>query len=95
MSPWPEQQRDHALPGEWKDHRDCHINPDLVLIFRKPEEALQLVRSGLKSRSRLSARAARARAFLERLFGQHWGSPAEEHLESLSQLAEPAIAPRP
>jgi mRNA interferase YafQ len=24
--------RDHALSGDWKDHRDCHIRPDLVLI---------------------------------------------------------------
>lgn len=24
--------RDHALTGEWKDNRDCHIKPDLVLI---------------------------------------------------------------
>ncbi len=27
---------DHALSGEWKDHRDCHIKPDLVLIYQKP-----------------------------------------------------------
>lgn len=20
--------RDHALTGDWKDHRDCHIKPD-------------------------------------------------------------------
>jgi mRNA interferase YafQ len=24
------------LSGEWNDHRDCHIRPDLVLIYRKP-----------------------------------------------------------
>lgn len=28
----PEKYRDHALIGDWKDHRDCHIKPDLVLI---------------------------------------------------------------
>jgi mRNA interferase YafQ len=22
--------RDHALSGDWRDHRDCHIKPDLV-----------------------------------------------------------------
>jgi len=34
----PPQRRhfDHALSGEWNDHRDCHIRPDLVLIYRKP-----------------------------------------------------------
>jgi len=29
--------RDHALAGEWKDHRDCHIRPDFILIYRKPD----------------------------------------------------------
>jgi mRNA interferase YafQ len=40
-----EKYRDHALVGEWTDHRDCHIKPDLVLIYRKSNaEVLQLVR---------------------------------------------------
>ena len=39
--------RDHALSGEWKYHRDCHIKPDLVLLYRKPgASTLQLVRLG-------------------------------------------------
>jgi mRNA interferase YafQ len=43
--PLEPRYRDHALTGEWKDHRDCHIRPDLVLIYRKPDdEVLQLVR---------------------------------------------------
>lgn len=41
---------DHPLSGEWKDHRDCHIKPDLVLIYRKLEpDRLQLVRLGSHS----------------------------------------------
>lgn len=45
-----ERYRDHALTGEWKDHRDCHIKPDLILIYRKPDdEVLQLVRIGSHS----------------------------------------------
>jgi mRNA interferase YafQ len=48
--PLAEKHRDHALSGEWKDHRDCHVKPDLVLIYRKPdEEVLQLVRLGSHS----------------------------------------------
>lgn len=44
------RHRDHALTGDWKDHRDCHIKPDLVLIYRKPDtETLQLVRLGSQS----------------------------------------------
>jgi mRNA interferase YafQ len=52
-SPVPDRLRDHALAGEWKDYRDCHIRPDLVLIYRVPDgERLELVRLG--SHSQLS-----------------------------------------
>jgi mRNA interferase YafQ len=48
--PLTEKFRDHALAGDWKDHRDCHIRPDLVLIYRKPDpETLELVRLGSHS----------------------------------------------
>jgi mRNA interferase YafQ len=48
--PLEPKHRDHALTGEWMDHRDCHIKPDLVLIYRKPDaEILQLVRLGSHS----------------------------------------------
>ena len=41
---------DHALTGEWKDHRDCHIRPDLVLIYQLPDaDTLRLVRLGSHS----------------------------------------------
>ncbi len=44
------RHRDHALTGEWKDHRDCHVRPDLVLIYRKLEnDTLELVRLGSHS----------------------------------------------
>jgi mRNA interferase YafQ len=46
----PEKNRDHALGGEWRDHRECHLKPDLLLIYRKPStEVLQLVRLGSHS----------------------------------------------
>ena len=41
---------DHVLTGDWKDHRDCHIKPDLVLIYQKKDaETLRLVRLGSHS----------------------------------------------
>lgn len=44
------RHRDHQLSGDWADHRDCHIKPDLILIYRRPdEETLQLVRLGSHS----------------------------------------------
>ena len=48
--PLQPRHHDHALTGEWKDHRDCHVRPDLVLIYRKPNDTLlQLVRLGSHS----------------------------------------------
>jgi mRNA interferase YafQ len=44
------RHKDHPLGGMWKDHRDCHIRPDLVLIYRKPDDqSLELVRLGSHS----------------------------------------------
>jgi mRNA interferase YafQ len=43
----PTANRDHPLSGEWNDHRDCHLRPDLVMIYRKAvPNVLQLVRLG-------------------------------------------------
>ncbi len=48
--PLPTYMRDHALIGNWKDYRDCHIKPDLVLIYRKPDTiTLELIRLGSHS----------------------------------------------
>jgi len=39
-----------GVHGEWADHRECHLRPDLLLIYRKPNpETLQLVRLGSHS----------------------------------------------
>jgi mRNA interferase YafQ len=32
--PLPAKNRDHALAGNWQDHRECHLKPDLLLIYR-------------------------------------------------------------
>jgi mRNA interferase YafQ len=46
----PAKYVDHQLRGEWKDYRDCHVKPDLVLIYRKTgDQVLQLVRLGSNS----------------------------------------------
>jgi mRNA interferase YafQ len=48
--PLAESFHDHALMGNWEDHRDCHLRPDLVLIYKKPDSAtLQLIRLGSHS----------------------------------------------
>jgi mRNA interferase YafQ len=49
-TPLPHRNFDHPLAGEWNDHSDCHIRPDLVLIYRKPDDdSLELVRLGSHS----------------------------------------------
>jgi mRNA interferase YafQ len=42
--------RDHDLIGNWSGYRECHIKPDLLLIYRRPDsETLQLARLGSHS----------------------------------------------
>lgn len=38
----PEKYDDHPLVSNWKEHRDCHIKLDLVLIYGKPDETTLL-----------------------------------------------------
>jgi mRNA interferase YafQ len=45
-SPLPSRFRDHPLGGQWKDCRDCHIEPDWLLIYRIDGDELYLVRTG-------------------------------------------------
>jgi len=33
--PLPEKYRDHALSGNWKEHRECHVLPDWLLVYKK------------------------------------------------------------
>lgn len=48
--PLQPRHRDHGLTGDWVGYRDCHIRPDLVLIYRKPEiDILHLARLGSHS----------------------------------------------
>ncbi len=41
--------KDHQLSGNWKGHRDCHIEPDWILIYRLQDDALILERTGSHS----------------------------------------------
>jgi len=46
-----ERYRDHSLTGNYKGTRECHIEPDFLLIYEKIEEVLvlSLVRTGSHS----------------------------------------------
>ena len=46
----PGNNRDHALGGDWTGYRECHLKPDLLLIYRKPDvSTLRLARLGSHS----------------------------------------------
>ncbi len=46
----PASCHDHILVGDWKNHRECHVKPDLLLIYQKiGTDALRLVRLGSHS----------------------------------------------
>jgi mRNA interferase YafQ len=40
---------DHSLSGNWRGYRDCHVKPDLVLIYKAGEDHLRLARIGTHS----------------------------------------------
>lgn len=45
--PLPESLRDHTLTGNWAGYRECHMKPDLLLIYSKPDaDTLRLARLG-------------------------------------------------
>jgi mRNA interferase YafQ len=48
--PLPPRYHDHPMSGLWGKCRDCHIRPDLVLIYHKSgDTSLELVRLGSHS----------------------------------------------
>ena len=44
--PLEEKYRDHALQGRFKGTRECHVEPDWLLIYQLPPEELVLIRTG-------------------------------------------------
>lgn len=46
--PLPARCLDHALVGNWQGHRDCHLAPDWLLIYRidEEEQEIEYVRMG-------------------------------------------------
>jgi len=47
--PLPSRYKDHSLSGNWKHHRDCHIEPDWLLLYKIDGDDLHLVRTGTHS----------------------------------------------
>ena len=42
----PAKNRDHILTGDYSGYRECHIEPDWLLIYKQTEDELRLDRTG-------------------------------------------------
>lgn len=49
VEPLDPRHRDHALTGRWRTSRDCHVEPDWVLIYTLDHDGLRLERTGSHS----------------------------------------------
>lgn len=45
----PEKNKDHPLMGNFSGCRECHIEPDWLLIYKQSDDELQLFRTGTHS----------------------------------------------
>lgn len=50
-TPLPEKNKDHALSGNWAGFRECHVQPNWLLIYRIDGDVLilTLTRTGIRS----------------------------------------------
>ena len=44
--PIPPARRDHPLKGEWATWRECHVEPDWLLIYKISGDEILLARTG-------------------------------------------------
>ena len=49
QEPLSPQRKDHPLTGNWSGYRECHIEPDWLLIYEITKGEMQLVRTGTHS----------------------------------------------
>ena len=57
--PLPDKNRDHDLSGDWVGHRECHILPDWLLIYRIEDDVLVLTLARTGSHSDLFGQISR------------------------------------
>lgn len=48
-TPLEDRYRDHELTGTWRGYRECHLNPDWLLIYKVDGKELKLARIGRHS----------------------------------------------
>ena len=60
--PLPDKNRDHDLSGDWAGHRECHILPDWLLVYRIEDDTLPLTSSAYRLRADRSPEGSAARS---------------------------------
>lgn len=45
-APLPPKNKDHKLSGNYSGYRECHIEPDWLLIYKQTDDELKLDRTG-------------------------------------------------
>lgn len=45
-APLPPKNRDHNLSGNYSGYKECHIEPDWLLIYKQTDNELRLNRTG-------------------------------------------------
>ena len=50
----PEKNKDHELRGEWLGYRECHIQPDWLMVYRIKDDILTLTLSRTGTHSDLN-----------------------------------------
>ena len=45
-APLPAKNKDHNLAGNYSGYRECHLEPDWLLIYRQTDDELRLDRTG-------------------------------------------------
>lgn len=52
-APLPSKYRDHALHNDWDGCRDCHVRPDVVLVYQKTSDGIVLLLLRIGSHSEI------------------------------------------
>ena len=63
--PLEARHHDHGLSGEWRDHRDCHVKPDLVLTRTTARGSLEFRPGALRDARRGPGRRCRPEPDIE------------------------------
>ena len=67
--PLEARHHDHGLSGEWRDHRDCHVKPDLVLTRTTARGSLEFRPGALRDARRGPGRRCRPEPEMPRMTG--------------------------